>query len=242
MVGQIYKDFRVSVIPLAAIGFLVVFNILLIVSALNDAAVSGSELTGIAAFGLFVMNLVVPILAMYTVQDADEKEKWPMYAMTLPGGASAYVKSKYVFIVIMMLISAAVTYLYICILDGFWGDGTLISMNCYLIMLADGIGMLLSAFHFPFVFRFGMKAGNLAGGVLIAAMLLAFYIFVMFGNLSLMEDGDIERKLLEWAGSHGENIMLVILSVFFLGILAMVLSCRFSVWLFRKGGIIRESI
>lgn len=235
MLGQIYKDFKVSFVPLLCIGMLAVF-----VVALSFMEGSVVEKTSIVALGLFNINLFLPILAMFTAYDADEKEKWISYAVTLPGGIAGYVKSKYVYIIILMFLGAAFTHLYACIYDGICNMVNLTQIDFLLIMIADGIGMILTAFHFPFVFRFGEQKGNMLAGVVTVILLLTYYCYMMFGNLSLFERDDLEQYLIKWAMNHSEEIKIGVLMLFFVGIFAMVISYHIAARIFKKGGAVSE--
>lgn len=239
MLGQIYKDFKVSFVPLLCTGMLVLFIVILTFSEGMDAEMM-EDSAFIAAWGLFIINLFLPVLAMFTAYDADEKEKWIPYAMTMPGGSAGYVRSKYIFIVILMFLGAAFTHVYSGIYDGFCNAVLLTQFDFLLIMVADGIGMILAAFHFPFVFRFGGQKGNALAGAAIIILLLGYYCYMMFGDLSLLMRDDLEQYMIKWMVKHEEGIIIGVLLLFFVGIAAMIISCRLSIKMFKKGVAVHE--
>lgn len=232
MLGHIYKDFKVSFVPLLCTGMLAVFVIVL--------SFSETESAFMVTWGLFIINLFLPMLAMFTAYDADEKEKWIPYAMTLPGGTESYVMSKYIFIAILMVFGAAFTHVYACIYDGFCNEVLLTQFDFLLIMVADGIGMILAAFHFPFVFRFGGQKGNGLAGAAVIILLLGYYCYMMFGDLSLFMRDDLEQYMIKWMVKHEEGVMIGVLLLFFVGIAAMITSCRLSIRIFKKGVAVCE--
>lgn len=239
MLGHIYKDFKVSFIPLLCTGMLALFVILLSFSQGTNAEMQ-KESAFIVASGLFDINLFLPGLAMFTAYDADEKENWIPYAMTLPGGVSSYVKSKYIFIVILMVLGAAFTHIYSCVYDGLYNEMLLTQIDFLLVMVADGIGMLLAAFHFPFVFRFGGQKGNVLAGVVVAVLVFGYYCYMMFGDLSLLTREDLGAYIVKWVMKHEEDIIIGVLMMFFIGIIAMVVSCQISIRMFKKGAAVHE--
>lgn len=238
MVGHIYKDFKAETGLLLCFAMLAGFVVLLSVQGGSEEELR--EMLAIVAWGLFMVNFFIPLLSMFATYEADEKEKWTDYAMVLPGGVRGYVKSKYMFIGVLIVISAAFTHVYACIFDGACNKSFLTQFDYLITMVAAGAGMIICAFYFPFVFRFGSQKGNGLVGAIILLLLLGSYCYMMFGDLSIFSKEDLEGVLWRWFQHHYETVVLAVLLLFFMGILAMAVSYQLSLRIFQKGVAERE--
>lgn len=237
MVGHLYKDFKLSGTALVLMGMMAVFLIFLPVFVRVE---NPMELTILLAFALILFNCMSPILSMCAVAEADEKEKWIPYALSLPGGIQEYVRSKYIFIVSVMLIGALFTTAYTAICDGVHDEVLLMNLNYLIILIGSGIGMLFCTFYFPFIFRFGTEKGSVIGTGILLLGIVVFYIYLMFGDLSLFEFDNLLEEIVNGLETHIGFIYFIISSLFLLGIAAMYGSYRLLVFWFKSGKIVHE--
>lgn len=239
MVGHIYKDFKLSAIPLLCMGVLALFLIILAIGVDMDEELQ--EQLVLLVWGLMVFNFIIPMLSMFAVADADEKEKWTQYALCLPGGVRTYVKSKYMFVAVIMTIVAMFTHIYVAVFDGVHNEIMLMNSEYGIILIADGLGMLVCAFYFPFIFRFGQEMGNLIGTGVILLGIVCMYLYFMFGDLSWFENNENPVEwMMTWLNEHIYVVNFTLSALFFGGIAAMYGSYRLLVYWFGKGGMIRE--
>lgn len=237
MVGHLYKDFKLSLIPLFLMGMMAVCLIFLSGDNTMEDVRAQSMLL---AWSLLMFNFVTPMLSMVAVAEADEKEKWIPYALSLPGGVREYVRSKYVFVVIIMIIGAIFTNAYTAIYDGIHNEVLLMDLSYLIILIGSGSGMLVCAFYFPFIFRFGTEKGSVVGTGIVLLGIAVLYIYLMFGDLSLFERDNLLEEIMNWLGAHRSFIYFIISFLFFFSIAAMYGSYRLLVHWFKKGVIIHE--
>lgn len=241
MVGHIYKDFKLSTVPLLCMGFFALFLVILAAGFDMDGDMELQEQIMLLVWGLMVFNFIIPMLSMFVVADADEKEKWTQYALCLPGGVRGYVKSKYMFVAIIMTLAAMFTHIYCAVFDGVHNELLLMGSDYIVVLIADGLGMLVCAFYFPFIFRFGQEKGNALGTGVILLGIAGLYLYLMFGDLSMFENNEnLAESVISWFQEHRYLIHFVISALFFAGAAAMYGSYRLLVHLFEKGVVNRE--
>lgn len=237
MVGHLYKDFKLSGIPLVLMGMMGVFLILLPIAVKMENPMQYKLLL---AWALIVFNGMSPVLSMCAVAEADEKEKWVPYALSLPGGVQEYVRSKYVFVMTIMLMGAMFTNAYTAIHDGICNEVFLMNLNHFIILIGSGSGMLFCAFYFPFIFRFGTEKGGVVGTGVILLVIAMLYIYLMFGNLSLFESDDLVGEIMNWLEVHIAFVYFILSFLFLFSITLMYGSYRLLVHWFKKEVIIHE--
>ena len=82
MVGNIYKDFKVSKWALLGMAWLPVFFLGTILY--NRDTMEFMEVVMDFSGGLFLLNITLTCSGMLILGDADEKEKWMVYAIARP--------------------------------------------------------------------------------------------------------------------------------------------------------------
>lgn len=245
MIGHLYKDFKMAWMTFCLLGSIAILVICMAVLCGQDGGGTPAESAEDALVilsGLALLNMVAPLVAMHEAAETDEKERWADFVMVLPGGLKTYVCSKYLFIVLINVIVAIFTHLFCLVAGMLWNNplwNQISARGEYMIIgTASGLGMLAASFFFPFVFRFGIRAGNVISTALVFCILLAFYIFLMFGDTVMLED--FCQRALAYLLSHyrlAANIIKVLLPV---GIIAMLGSCALSVGACKYGMARRE--
>lgn len=104
-------------------------------------------LSGIIA----MMTLLVPI----TVISYDEKAKWERYALTMPISKGTVVVSRYLLTIAISVVGGALSII----------AGLMISTSIKEVLFTNmsviSIGLLIIAFAFPFIFKYGVEKGRL---------------------------------------------------------------------------------
>ena len=239
MVGSIYKDFKVSKWVLIAV---VLFFVYFLGVILYDAGTMEFKNVVMNFFlGLFILNFTLPLLGMFISVDADEKEKWMVYAIALPGGIKGYVKGKYAFVALMMVLCALFTLVSSVVFDIIVGENIMIFASLMILMISGGISMLACSLQYPIMFYFGSPKGSTLVGWLLLAVLCAVYIWYMFGDLSILDK--LSQNFMElflWVQQHVAAVRLIVFLFFMVGVAAMMISYKVSVCAMRKAVEVRE--
>ena len=239
MVGNIYKDFKVSKWALLGMAWLPVFFLGTILY--NRDTMEFMEVVMDFSGGLFLLNITMAWSGMLIIGDADEKEKWMVYAIALPGGIKGYVKGKYAFVAVMMVLCALFTLVSSVVFDIIVGDNIMLSAGFLIFMISGGISMLACSLQYPIMFYFGSPKGSTLVGWLLLAVLCAVYIWYMFGDLSILDK--LSQNFMElflWVQQHVAAVRLIVFLFFMVGVAAMMISYKVSVCAMRKAVEVRE--
>lgn len=234
MVGNIYKDFKVLKWALLGMAWLPVFFLGTILY--NRDTMEFMEVVMDFSGGLFLLNITMAWSGMLIIGDADEKEKWMVYAIALPGGIKGYVKGKYAFVAVMMVLCALFTLVSSVVFDIIVGENIMIFASLMILMISGGISMLFCSLQFPLFFRFGSKKGNAVIGGVFLVVMCAFVIWLMFGDLSILDklNADFIQQFFLWLQQHKGTVRLAAFLFFMVGIVGMMISYKVSVRAFRK--------
>lgn len=239
MVGSIYKDFKVSKWFFIVV---VLFFVYFLGMILYDAGTMEFKNVVMNFFlGLFILNFTLPLLGMFISVDADEKEKWMMYAMALPGGSKGYVKGKYALVAVMVVFGGLVTFASSVVFDMIAEDNIMLSAGFLIFMISSGISMLACSLQYPIIFYFGSQKGSALVGWLLIAVLCAVYIWYMFGDLSVLDK--LSQNFMQvflWVQQHVAAVRLIVFLFFMVGVAAMRISYKVSVCAMRKAVEVRE--
>ena len=239
MVGNIYKDFKVSKWALLGMAWLPVFFLGTILY--NRDTMEFMEVVMNFSGGLFLLNITLTCSGMLILGDADEKEKWMVYAIALPGGIKGYVKGKYAFVAVMMVLCALFTLVSSVVFDIIVGENRMIFASLMILMISGGISMLACSLQYPIIFYFGSPKGSTLVGWLLLAVLCAVYIWYMFGDLSILDK--LSQNFMElflWVQQHVAAVRLIVFLFFMVGVAAMMISYKVSVCAMRKAVEVRE--
>lgn len=228
MLGYLYKDLRVSIINLICIAMLGVLAAALTLFAGYEYEPQEGE--ALACRVIFIVNLFLPLVAMYIVYAADAKERWVQYALSLPGGIKRYVKSKYLFVAAFLLFGAVYAVLLSVIFNTVFHYNYMTGSVLYFILMADAIGIILTSLYIPVVFRFGAEVGNAISSGIVILCLILVYCLVLFGNLS--EEGVYDKLFGDLPIDEMGNSIIIF---FLLSIAIMYFSYKISVNVFMRG-------
>lgn len=142
----------------------------------------------------------------------DEQKVWASFAIGAPGAAKQYVTAKYVFCLLTAMAPVIAFYIIQNILTALTQLPTdctpIYIMGFYLVLLLFGL-------TFPFAARFGYKQGNNIRSVCIIMLILAAFIYFLFGDISILQDSDAlgEKLYKMMMGTERSTTISVLLTV-----------------------------
>ncbi len=233
MIGLLYKDFVATKAPYYLIG-LAVQALILVACRFLILDVEARAVLSVVWIFMFMLAVMVVIGTMIggSLLKVDEGKKQLQYHLSMPVSRNQYVASKYIFLVITNYICVSIfsfEILFVC--PGVQTEMVLWLSNlvkqCYgTIFLAN---LLLSAIELPFFFRFGVRGGMAVKEGILFALMFAFVVFLLFGDLTIMDTFNI-GTLAEYLMKHSDVIMAIqVLFPLIVGVIYFLsyrLSCR----------------
>lgn len=182
---------------------------------------------------VFIMGFLVLGMMTAAIFEADESKKWAYFITSTPMTDVSQIKEKYLFTLLLYIVLLVWCYFLAVLLAALGG-----SANVMIAFMMMCIMLLTNAIEFPFIVRFGSKAGShIKTAVMLLVMVIAFeYIF--FGDLSIF--GSFE-KFFEFFERLSDttlmsDIALVLLAVFpYIAVGLYYLSYKLSCKLYLKG-------
>lgn len=191
MVGLIYKEWILQKRSLMLLGG--AFALLLAI--LFFPAVSGylntiSETMELPADALLILwelgifTILFLILGIYqpTIFEVDENKKWAGFITASPLRGNGQIAAKYWFTLLLSLVLFEVCRLFSSIAIVIYGMS--LNLNAFFLLLFY-LQLLLRAFEYPFLVRFGSKCGGTYKGVLFLIVVMIGIIYLLFGDLSV---------------------------------------------------------
>lgn len=188
-----------------------------------------------ALLSVFVFIMIFFMLGMMTaaIFEADESKKWAYFITSTPMTDVSQIKEKYLFTLLLYIAVFVWCYFLAVLLTALGG-----AANAMIAFMMMCIMLVTNAIEFPFIVRFGSKAGShIKTAVMLLVMVIAFeYIF--FGDLSIF--GSFE-KFFEFFERLSDtslmtDISLVLLAVFpYISAGLYYLSYKISCKLYLKG-------
>lgn len=189
----------------------------------------------IPLYGIMIFLMMFLILSMLCVGffEMDENKRWAYFIASTPATAAGHVRTKYLctFIMYTLLLGWSFALSKIVAAKGF-RISFVVPLGLYFAML------FVHAVEFPFIVRFGSKAGSL---VKTAIGLLAMLIgceYALFGDISAFENTDEIFDLLSRLGKAGviSGVTSMLVMAFpFVALSMYLFSCEISARLYLKG-------
>lgn len=254
MGGLLYKDF-VSVNRIGKVKVTWLYTILTLVFIVLRIAFPGTSndvdflvtneagdqtINIMDSFFLMVYGVMLisslSFVGVSKIMGNDEKNKIKGYLATMPLGKNSYVASKYIFIGVSAYVALSLDYIWgisyaaFC-REGWFQDiaGMVNSFITSLICLA----ILLAAIEFPLYFSVGKEKAMRVMVVFWTAIALVIIGFLLFGDLTIVENLDI-AVLMDFMKKHQTGFILfqamepaIILALYYL-------SYRLSCYLYHK--------
>ena len=187
MVGQLYKDIKIAWQVFLLLGFIFTAQVIVTIEAYNNPQ---AELESFLFLGIAILNFFAPYVAILSVIQADESEKWISYTTILPGGIKTYVQGKYMFMILIIIATGIVSHIYSCIISVYCKDlmpvyAVLTDQLCkglpltpmdIIIVISSSLGLFFCSFLIPLLFRFGTRTASSIIGFLFFPLLIGGYV------------------------------------------------------------------
>ncbi|MDE5577598.1 MAG: ABC-2 transporter permease [Oscillospiraceae bacterium] len=235
MAGLLYRDLVLNKKNLLSMALgEIVISLLIIAPILFDGVTSDTEIITslLSAFVFIVLFLTLGVMTA-TIFEADESKKWAYFITSTPLTDVSQIKEKYLF-TLLLYVALFVWCYFLAVISAALGGAA----NVLIAFLMMCIMLAANAIEFPFLVRFGSKAGShIKTAVMLLAMIVAFeYIF--FGDLSIF--GSLDR-IFEFFEKFSDtslmsDISLIILAAFpYFSAGLYFLSYKLSCKLYLKG-------
>ena len=150
-------------------------HILLFLVAFGLIALQGNDF-------LYFVPAFISMMMFMTTFSYDEYNKWDAYAISLPVKKKELVLSKYVGSILLLAIALLGTFL-IAFLVGLVNQDFDIQKTLSLLLGCGASILLLQAFMYPLLIKFGVEKGRI--GLFVGIFLLSFLVGFLMKNISL---------------------------------------------------------
>lgn len=131
---------------------------------------------------LYFVPAFISMMMFMTTFSYDEYNKWDAYAISLPIKKKELVLSKYVGSILLLAIALLGTFL-IAFLVGLVNQDFDIQKTLSLLLGCGASILLLQAFMYPLLIKFGVEKGRI--GLFVGIFLLSFLVGFLMKNISL---------------------------------------------------------
>lgn len=144
---------------------------------------------GMAVAGIFpisiVTSMVTVIIAILPISTFvyDDAAKWDRYAVSLPLGRRKVVGARYLFIALLLLVSAAFGLLTI-VLAPLMGQGELTELAATVLVIIT-YGLVLNDIMIPLVYKIGAERARMYLYIIVFAPVILLFLAVRLGLLDL---------------------------------------------------------
>ena len=238
MAGLLYRDVVLNKKNLMMIAAgelllsLVIFFPLISENGAEDG-ILGAELAPFVSVLVFVMQFLVLIMMSSRIFELDESRRWAYFITSTPKTYKTQIGEKYLFNLLLNIALFSWCYL-MSLLTAALG-GTAEIMIAFLMMC---LILFTNAIEFPFMVRFGSKAGSYVKTAVMAFLVVAAFEFILFGDISLFSDPEklyeLMRKLSELSG-NSDLALVFIAALPYLTLEAYFISYKISCRLYLKG-------
>lgn len=236
MAGLLYRELVLNKnnllgMALGIMGISVMMFLPLIFS--DDAYIEPSVATALLSVFIFIAVFLMLGMMTASIFAADESKKWAYFITSTPLTDVSQIKEKYLFTLLLYIALLVWCDFSAVLLAALGGSANV--MIAFVMMCAM---LVTNAIEFPFIVRFGSKAGsNIKTALILLIMLIAFE-YMFFGDLSIFGSFDKFWEFFERLSDTTlmSDIALVILAVFpYISIGLYFLSYKISCKLYLKG-------
>ncbi len=231
MAGLLYKELvlnRRNIILMAAAEVVISLVIFMPIfdGVYEDADILVSLLSTVM---IPVMFLSLGMIAGFF--EVDETKKWAYFISSSPITQTGHIRTKYIFTFLMytaLLVWCYYLSAFAAVLGG--------SINMSIAVFMQWIMLIFNAVEFPFMVRFGTKAGGYIKSAFMIALMLIIIEYALFGDFST--DSEKIFKFIErLSGTTAMSDIMCILSALFpcAAVGLYFLSYKISCKLFLKG-------
>lgn len=235
MAGLLYKELIVNKKSLIsmALGEIVVSLLLIAPLIFKDDFADADILSAIlSVFVFFVMFLTIGMLSA-NIFEADETKKWAYFVTSTPLSVKGQIGAKYLFVLLIYLGLFLYCY-YLSVFTAVFGGAA----NFMVAFEMLWIMVLASAIEFPFLIRFGCKAGGHVKTAAGLALMMILFEYIFFGDTSVFLNEDKLLALMDKLSDPSKmaDVSIVIFTVIpFFSAGAYFLSYKLSCKFYLKG-------
>lgn len=167
--------------------------------------------------------MVIVSMIPVTLISYDEREKWDVYAGTLPYTRKQIVQGKYLtglLWTVGIMLSVSVFQTVRMLVTGSFDIREL----AFIIEVVLTIGVIVPALHIPLIYKFGIEKGRI--------MNMAIIIILCVVSTMLMQDNVMAERVIAMMSRAPMGLVMVVLPVTVLAIYG--LSCAASVAIYKK--------
>ena len=239
MAGLLYKDFvgikgryQVIVFSILTMAFLV-FRVLFP----GNSGVAGEFLD---YGGITLVFLIIVILMMFisrfttSIIANDEQHNAMQFTKSLPLEKNSYIASKYIFIGIMTYVSYSLSCVWATVYISLCANESMSDLAKALmgvLLPLYGMMLIIAAIELPFFITFGIKKAGIVKNAIMEILMFLVVGFVLFGNMDLLQNMDIE-VFIHFAETHSFELIVLnvtqpvtVLTVYYL---SYRLTCRIN--------------
>lgn len=235
MAGLLYREFVLNKKNLLCIaGGLAVTSLIMFTPFIAKGDFMETKiLTDLLSVFVFLMLFLVLGLMTASIFEADESKKWAYFITSTPLTDVSHVKEKYLF-TLLLYIALFLWCDFLAVLSAALGGAA----NAMVAFIMLCVMITMNAIEFPFLVRFGSKAGSYVKTSIIMLLMLIAFEYFFFGDLSIFGGSEKIYELFEKLSDTSlmSDISLVLLAVFpYISAGLYFLSYKLSCKLYLKG-------
>lgn len=235
MAGLLYREIvlnKKNLLGMAG-GLTVMSLIMFMPFIVEDGFMDTETLTALLSVFVFFMLFLVLGLMTASIFEADESKKWAYFITSTPLTDVSQIKEKYLF-TLLLYIALFIWCYFLAVLSAALGGAA----NAMVAFVMLCVMITANAIEFPFLVRFGSKAGSYVKTSIIMLLMLIAFEYIFFGDLSIFGGPEKIYELFEKLSDTSlmSDISLVLLAVFpYISAGLYFLSYKLSCKLYLKG-------
>lgn len=234
MAGLLYRDIvlnKKNLIMIAAGELLL--SLVIFFPMISEDGFLGSELAPFVSMFVFVMQFLVLIMMSSRIFETDESKKWAYFITSTPKTHMGQIKEKYIFNLLLNIVLFVWCHLLSMLTAALGGKADVMIAFIMMCMI-----LFTNAIEFPFMVRFGSKAGSYVKSAVMAFLIVVAFEFMLFGDISFFSDPEKMYELiskLSNLSALSDIALVLIAAVPYLTMAAYFISYKISCKLYLKG-------
>lgn len=241
MKGFLYKDLILSKVNLIALGVIVAYFIFACVGVNLSLPANGIDadsdmerlflIRSLLVGGVFAFSVCIPAIGMDCGKN-DDREKWLLYAASLPGGFRRMVSARYVMVILANLVAMAFSSVLIVVCHLAY-DTTMRLPYVFMLFLIS-VMQITEALVLPIVLRGKKKIVEVVQAGLVFLVLFGIYAYIALGDISFFKSEDLVGRILRLLILEEKKLWIIVGCMFAGGALLQYLSYLLTIHLYKK--------
>lgn len=235
MAGLLYRDLILNKKSLLSIALgEIAVSLLIIAPILFDGVTLDTEIiTSLLSVFVFIMAFLILGMMTASIFEMDESKKWAYFITSTPLTDVSQIKEKYIF-TLLLYITLFVWCYFLSALSAVMGGAA----NVLIAFIMMCVMITANAIEFPFLVRFGSKAGSHIKTALMLLISIIAFEYRFFGDLSIFGSPD---KIFEFFEKFSDTSLMSDISIVLLAVFPYItaglyfLSYKLSCKLYLKG-------